>query len=404
MRQMLSRLPKSTLVLIAFASVYLCWGSTYLAIHVAGEQLPVPVVSGMRSLLIRDADCADLPSQRRKSLRVDRDEVWKLVLVGLLFMSGNNMLLTWGEKMVPSGFASLVISTIPIMIALLETFLPGLGGHSGDALNKRGWAGTLLGTAGIVVLVWPSLHAGHAMVGYSRPLLGTLVLLGAALSFAVGSVLSRRFRFRADTFVATGWQIGAAGIFNLAWRRLPAACIARCGRLLALPADAFFGVFEEDAFFEQLVADGVGAGEVALLLGLGALGDEGVDVGVGEGSVPKASRGPRGDVGHAAFGLGPGERGAGELGVAVFEDGEDGVELVEQGERFFGVGAGEARLIGGGVDGAQDVEDGGAGFGGVEVVVERGGEVEVAFAMRLESASSAGRDVSGPGHLRMRIA
>jgi len=205
---MLSRLPKSTLVLIAFASVYLCWGSTYLAIHVAGEQLPVPVVSATRSLF--SATLIGLVCLlRRKSLRVPRDEVWKLVLVGLLFMSGNNMLLTWGEKMVPSGFASLVISTIPILIALLETFLPG-----GDALNKRGWTGTLLGTVGIAVLVWPSLHTQHAMAGYSRPLLGTFVLLGAALSFAIGSVLSRRFHFRADTFVATGWQIGAAGIFN----------------------------------------------------------------------------------------------------------------------------------------------------------------------------------------------
>jgi drug/metabolite transporter (DMT)-like permease len=214
---MLSRLPKSTLVLIAFASVYLFWGSTYLAIHVAGELLPVPVVSGMRSLISATLIVL-ICLASGKSLRVDRDEVWKLIVVGLLFMSGNNMLLTWGEKMVPSGFASLVISTIPIMIALLETFAPALGGHSGDALNKRGWAGTLLGMVGIAVLVWPALHRqslhGPA-TGYSRTLPGTVVLLGAALSFAVGSVLSRRFRFRADTFVATGWQIGAAGIFNI---------------------------------------------------------------------------------------------------------------------------------------------------------------------------------------------
>jgi len=205
---MLSRLPKSTLILIAFASVYLCWGSTYLAIHVAGEQLPVPVVSGMRSLLSATLIML-ICVLRRKSLRVTRDEAWKLVLVGLLFMSGNNMLLTWGEKLVPSGFASVVIAMIPIMVALMEMALPG-----GEALNKRGWAGTLLGTLGICVLVWPSLH--HAgMAGYSRPLLGVVVLLGAGLSFAVGSVLSRRFHFRADTFVATGWQIGAAGIFNI---------------------------------------------------------------------------------------------------------------------------------------------------------------------------------------------
>jgi drug/metabolite transporter (DMT)-like permease len=116
------------------------------------------------------------------------------------------MLLTWGEKMVASGFASLVVSTTPIMIALIERVLP-----DGDALNKRGWTGTILGMLGIGVLVWPTMHAN---VAGSRTLLGVVVLLGAALAFAIGAVLSRRFKFTADTFVATGWQIGAAGIFN----------------------------------------------------------------------------------------------------------------------------------------------------------------------------------------------
>jgi drug/metabolite transporter (DMT)-like permease len=122
-------------------------------------------------------------------------------------------MLTGGEQMVASGFASLVVSTMPIMIALIEMVMPG-----GDSLNKRGWAGTILGTMGIVVLVWPSLHpdTAHGVEGVvtSRPLLGVVVLLAAALAFAIGSVLSRRFRFTADTFVATGWQVGAAGIFN----------------------------------------------------------------------------------------------------------------------------------------------------------------------------------------------
>jgi drug/metabolite transporter (DMT)-like permease len=210
---MFARLPKSALVLLAFASVYLIWGSTYVAIHVAGEQLPVPVVSGTRSLISATL-IALICLARRKSLRVPKGEWWRLALVGLLFMSANNMLLTWGETMVPSGFASLVISTTPIMIALLEMGL-GLAGKGGDALNKRGWTGTLLGTLGIGVLVWPSLHHHAGVVGYSRPLLGTFVLLGAALAFSVGSVMARRFHFRADTLVATGWQIGAAGVFNM---------------------------------------------------------------------------------------------------------------------------------------------------------------------------------------------
>jgi drug/metabolite transporter (DMT)-like permease len=207
---MLSRIPKSTLVLLAFGSVYLFWGSTYGAIHVAGEHLPVPVVSATRSLISATL-IGVICLLSGKGLRVPKGEGWKLVVVGLLFMSCNNMLLTWGEKLVPSGFASLIVSTMPIMIALIEMALPG-----GDALNKRGWAGTLLGTAGIGVLVWPSLHPAHGAPSAlgSRALLGVGVLLGAALAFAIGSVLSRRFRFTADSFVVTGWQIGAAGIFN----------------------------------------------------------------------------------------------------------------------------------------------------------------------------------------------
>ena len=213
---MFSRLSPSTRIVVAFASVYLFWGSTYVAIHVAGEHLPVPVVSATRSV-ISAVLIAVIAAVRGISLRVPKREPWKLVLIGLLIMSANNMLLTWGETMVPSGFASLIICTIPIMIGLMETVLPG-----GDALNGLGWAGTLIATLGIAVLVWPSLHAAHgghdsgaASSGFSRPLAGTLAILGAALAFAVASVLSRRFQFKADTFVATGWQLGSAGIFNV---------------------------------------------------------------------------------------------------------------------------------------------------------------------------------------------
>lgn len=205
MERVITKLPKSTVVPLAFGCVYVFWGSTYGAIHIAGERLPVPVVSATRSVLAAML-ILGISVARGKSLRVPRGEGWKLVLVGLLFMSCNNMMLTWGEKLVASGFASLVVAVTPILIALIEMGIPG-----GDALNRRGWAGTILGTAGIGVLVWPSLHGG---VGAARPLLGVGILLLAALAFALGSVLSRRFHFRADTFVVTGWQIGAAGIFN----------------------------------------------------------------------------------------------------------------------------------------------------------------------------------------------
>lgn len=200
-------LSQRTRIVLAFASVYFFWGSTYLAIKIAGTHLPAPLVSAARASLSAVL-IALIVLLRGKSLRVPQGEPWKLVLVGVLFMSANNILLTWGEKMVPAGFASLIVCTMPIMVAVLEVFLP-----RGEPLSARGWSGTLLGLVGILALVWPSLR-GAPQEGYSRPLLGVGVLLLAALAFAVGSILSRRFRFQADTFVATGWQLGAAAIVN----------------------------------------------------------------------------------------------------------------------------------------------------------------------------------------------
>jgi drug/metabolite transporter (DMT)-like permease len=203
--------PARTRVLAAFAAVYLCWGSTYTAIRVAGERLPPPVVSATRTW-ITTILIVLIALLRGRSLRVPRGEGWRLAVVGLLFMSGNNMLLTWGETLLPSGFASLVVSTLPIMVALLERALPG-----GEPLSPRGWAGTLLGTGGIAVLVWPSLHGQGATARSGHVGAGIVICLFAALCFAAGSVFSRRCVFKADTFVATGWQLGAAALFNTAF-------------------------------------------------------------------------------------------------------------------------------------------------------------------------------------------
>ncbi len=198
----------STRIVVSFACVYFFWGSTYTAIHVAGLHLAAPLVAATRSILSTVLLCGICLATGRR-LRVTRGEAWRLALVGILFMTGNNVLLTWAETMVSSGLASLVVATMPLMLAMIEAGLPG-----GEALNKRGWAGILLGTAGMVALVWPSLRRSAPSGG--RHLIAFGVLAVAALSWAVGSALSRRFNFKTDMFVATTWQLGAAGVANIA--------------------------------------------------------------------------------------------------------------------------------------------------------------------------------------------
>lgn len=205
--------PPKNRVWFAFACVYLCWGSTYGAIHIAGLHLAPPLVGATRSLL-STVLIVGICIARGTSLRVSRGTAWRLALVGILLMTVNNLMLIWGETKVASGLASLIIAVVPIFVAVIETALPG-----GERLNWRGTAGTLLGVVGMGVLVWPAIHrsnlTGGAAATHSTSGVGFAILIAAALAFAVGSVLQRRFRFQADPLVATAWQIGAAGLVNL---------------------------------------------------------------------------------------------------------------------------------------------------------------------------------------------
>ena len=200
-------------ILIAFACVYFFWGSTYGGIRIAGEHLAPALVGALRTLL-STLILAGWCVARGISLRVSRATAWRLALVGILFMSINNVSLVWAEEKVPSGYASLVIAMIPIMVAVVETLLPG-----GEKLNARGWVGTMLGAIGMLMLVAPSLMPGedlHRRIGGPdvKSLTGFGILVFAAIAFAAGSILSRRFHFQVDTFAATAWELGTASIVN----------------------------------------------------------------------------------------------------------------------------------------------------------------------------------------------
>src|SRR5580693_258374 len=84
----------------------------------------------------------------------------------------------------------------------------------GEPLPARGWLGMALGVAGLATLVSPSLRLGLA--GDRARLTAIGSILGAALSRAAGSALSRRARLPVNSFVAAAWQMLAAGIINTA--------------------------------------------------------------------------------------------------------------------------------------------------------------------------------------------
>ncbi len=167
-------------VIAAFAAVYLIWGSTYLGIRFAIETIPPYLMAGTRFLA---AGVLLYVWQRLYGVPRPNRLHWRsaLIIGGLLLLGGNGSV-TWAEQRVPSGLASLLIATVPLWISLLDWLRPG-----GTRPGGRVIAGLVVGFVGMVVLVGPTSLAGGSQVDPA----GALALLGAALSWAVGSLYSR---------------------------------------------------------------------------------------------------------------------------------------------------------------------------------------------------------------------
>jgi len=190
-------------IVVAFASVYFFWGSTYTAIRIGAADMPALLLAGTRFFL---AGAILLVWCRWRGLRI----VWPvktmavLTVVALLLLGGGNVGLVYAEATMPSGLSSLVLAVMPLYVALIEMFLPG-----GEPLPVRGWMGMGVGFAGLATLLWPSLH--HGFSGNSAILRALGALLGGALAWAVGSIYSRRARLEINSFVAAAWQMLIAG-------------------------------------------------------------------------------------------------------------------------------------------------------------------------------------------------
>jgi drug/metabolite transporter (DMT)-like permease len=194
------------MVILAFGLVYLFWGSTYLAIDIAVQTIPPALMCAARfsvAGLVMLAVCA---LTGRKVL-YSPGEIALAAVVGLLLLMGGNLTLSWAELSVPSGLAALIIAITPLWFLVLDSLL--LGDHH---VSGRGQAGLALGIVGLFVLFYPELVSRTA-IG-RRELWASLSLIGGSFSWALGSVLSKRWLSTMDIFSATAWQVTGAGVGN----------------------------------------------------------------------------------------------------------------------------------------------------------------------------------------------
>src|SRR5580692_2941606 len=120
---MRTRKSTRTLLIAAFAIVYVVWGSTYLAIRVAVETLPPFLLAGFRFFV---AGTAMFIWLRFRGTKMPGKSQWfHAVVAGILMLLGGNGLVVWAEQTVPSNLAALLVALTPVWFALLDWLRPG---------------------------------------------------------------------------------------------------------------------------------------------------------------------------------------------------------------------------------------------------------------------------------------
>jgi drug/metabolite transporter (DMT)-like permease len=166
-------------IVAAYATIYLVWGSTFLAIRIGVRNLPPLLFAGVRFLLAGTLLAVVALVLRERFPRTTRE--WRyMLLFSLLMITFSNGLSTLAMRHIPSNEGALLAAGTALWIAWL-----GALGPKGHKLTVRGTLGLLLGLAGVALLVWPRESAPSGHIGWQA-----LVLIGG-LSWAVGTVVYR---------------------------------------------------------------------------------------------------------------------------------------------------------------------------------------------------------------------
>ncbi len=195
--------PHRLQIVASFVAVYLIWGSTYLFIRFADETLPPFLMAGTRFLVAGSLLYAWV------RLRHGPPPTWRhwksAAVVGLLLLVGGNGGVVWAEQFLPSSLVALLISTVPIWIAVLDWVRPK---GSRPAFSTA--AGLLLGFVGVALLIGLSSGQSSGVGGSANPLLG-LVVLVAAISWAAGSLYSHSASMPEKPLLGTGMEMLVGG-------------------------------------------------------------------------------------------------------------------------------------------------------------------------------------------------
>jgi len=194
----------TTLVLVAFAAVYVVWGSTYLAIRIGIESFPPLILAGLRHIAV---GVFLYPILRKKTRIRPTVANWRTAIVtGALLLFVGNGGVSWAELTVPSGVAALLVATVSLWLVIVDWLRPG-----GVKPVPRVTVGLLMGFAGLVLLVGPGHLGGSERVDPR----GGAVLVVASFAWACGSIYSKHGGMPSSPMLGVAMQSFAGGVILL---------------------------------------------------------------------------------------------------------------------------------------------------------------------------------------------
>jgi drug/metabolite transporter (DMT)-like permease len=191
-----------TAVVFSFFSIWMIWGSTYLAIRYAVETIPPLYTAGLRHLT---AGTILLVWCIVKKLKPTAAQVRASIVIGALFFLVGHGSLHWAETRVPSGLASLLIANEPIFVFVLSCVAERRWRMNGTLL-----AGVLVGLGGVCLLMGRSVLAAGSGV-----MIGAIAVLVGALSWSAGIVYSRRSQLSGSPLLLSAMSLLSGAVMLL---------------------------------------------------------------------------------------------------------------------------------------------------------------------------------------------
>ena len=195
--------PKSSnpiLIILAFFSIYVIWGSTYLLNKIAVAELPPFMLAGIR-FAVAGVFILVIARSMGKRIVISWRQFKNATIAGFLFLTFGNGAVVWALKWVDSGFAALEISAQPLIILLMMRILQG------KRIQPMSVIGCILGFIGIYLLV-----SQKQILNQENSVLGMIVIFICMISWSYGSLFVGRADLPKNYFVNTGYQMFTGGI------------------------------------------------------------------------------------------------------------------------------------------------------------------------------------------------